>query len=51
MKISTRIQYGLRLMLNLGLHYGNGTIFLKDIAKEEKISEKYLSQIIIPLSL
>jgi Rrf2 family protein len=36
-------------MLNLGLNFGNGTVFLKDIAKAENISEKYLSQIIIPL--
>lgn len=49
MKISTRTRYGTRLMLYLGLHYGNGPIFLKDIAKEEDISEKYLSQIIILL--
>lgn len=49
MKISTRTRYGTRLMLNLGLHYGGGSIFLKDIAKDEEISEKYLSQIIIPL--
>ena len=36
-------------MLNLALHYGEGPVFLKDIAKDEAISEKYLSQIIIPL--
>jgi Rrf2 family protein len=36
-------------MLELGIHYGNGPVFLKDIAKNEAISEKYLSQIIIPL--
>ena len=49
MKISTRARYGTRLMLGLGLHYGQGAVFLKDIAKAEEISEKYLSQIIIPL--
>ncbi len=49
MKISTRTRYGTRLMLALALHYGQGPIFLRDIAKAEKISEKYLSQIIIPL--
>lgn len=49
MRISTRTRYGTRLMLNLGLHYGKGPVLLKDIAKEEDISEKYLSQIIIPL--
>lgn len=49
MRISTRTRYGVRLMLELGLSYENGLIFLKDIAKKEDISEKYLSQIIIPL--
>ena len=36
-------------MVELGLHYGEGPVYLKDIAKAEEISEKYLSQIIIPL--
>ncbi|MFH1459004.1 MAG: Rrf2 family transcriptional regulator [Candidatus Omnitrophota bacterium] len=49
MKLSTRTRYGTRLMLELGIHYDQGPIFLKDIAKLEDISEKYLSQIIIPL--
>ena len=49
MRISTRARYGTRLMLELALHYDDGPVFLKDIAKAEEISEKYLSQIIIPL--
>lgn len=49
MKISTRVRYGARLMVELGLHYGQGPFYLKQIAKLEDISEKYLSQIIIPL--
>ena len=36
-------------MVELGLNYGKKPIFLKDIAKAEEISEKYLSLIIIPL--
>jgi Rrf2 family protein len=36
-------------MLVLARNYGNGNTFLKDIAREEDISEKYLSLIIIPL--
>jgi len=39
----------MRLMLALARNYGNGNTFLKDIAREEEISEKYLSLIIIPL--
>ena len=49
MKISTRARYGSRLMLELALYYGQKAVLLKDIAKNEEISEKYLSQIIIPL--
>ncbi|MGZ3648840.1 MAG: RrF2 family transcriptional regulator, partial [Syntrophales bacterium] len=49
MKLSTRARYGVRLMVVLALNYGKGLVFLKDIAKGENISEKYLSQIIIPL--
>ncbi|MFH1079226.1 MAG: Rrf2 family transcriptional regulator [Pseudomonadota bacterium] len=49
MKLSTRTRYGVRLMLALARTYGRGLVFLKDVAKGEEISEKYLSQIIIPL--
>jgi Rrf2 family protein len=49
MKLSTRSRYGVRLMLDLALKSTKGSVFLKDIAKEEEISEKYLSLIIIPL--
>jgi len=48
-KISTKARYGSRLMVNLGLRYGQGPVYLKEIARVENISEKYLSQIIIPL--
>jgi Rrf2 family protein len=49
MKLSTRARYGVRLMLALAVNYGNGPAYLKDIARGEDISEKYLSLIIIPL--
>ena len=49
MKLSTRSQYGVRLMLALAQSYGKGYIYLKDIARSEGISEKYLSLITIPL--
>jgi Rrf2 family protein len=49
MKLSTRARYGVRLMIALALNYPNGPVFLKDIAKGENISEKYLSLIMIPL--
>ena len=49
MKISTRTRYGVRLMAALARNYGKDPVFLKDIARGENISEKYLSLIIIPL--
>jgi Rrf2 family protein len=49
MRISTRSRYGIRLMIILAVNYNKGYTFLKDIAKEEEISEKYLSQIVILL--
>lgn len=49
MRLSTRSRYGTRLMLELALHYQEEPVFLKDIAREEEISEKYLSQLVIPL--
>ncbi len=49
MRLSTRSRYGVRLMLALAENVNNKPIFLKDIASSEEISEKYLSQIIIPI--
>ena len=36
-------------MLELASHYGEGPIELKEVAKKENISLKYLEQVIIPL--
>ena len=50
MKISTKGRYALRLMLDLAI-YGNGEpVSLKDVAGRQKISDKYLEQIVTPLS-
>jgi Rrf2 family protein len=49
MHMSTRGRYGVRLMVALALNYGNGTTLLRDVARREGISEKYLGQIVIPL--
>ncbi|MFA6568001.1 MAG: Rrf2 family transcriptional regulator [Victivallales bacterium] len=49
MKISTRARYGARLMFQLALDYGKGLSLLRNIAKKEELSEKYLSLIVIPL--
>jgi Rrf2 family protein len=49
MKLSTKIRYGARAMLELASHYGEGPIELREIAREQDISVKYLEQVIIPL--
>jgi Rrf2 family protein len=49
MKLSTRSRYGVRLMIALAVAGGDKSVFLKDIATSEDISEKYLSLIVIPL--
>src|SRR3972149_3241655 len=49
MKISTKIRYGTRAILELATRYGEGPIELKEIARKEEISLKYLEQVIVPL--
>lgn len=49
MKLSTRTRYGVRLMIDLAMRFGEGPVYLREIASKEDISEKYLSQIILPL--
>ena len=46
MRISTKGRYGARLMLELALHYEKGTVLLKDIAKNQEISEGYLEHLL-----
>ncbi len=46
MKISTKGRYALRMLIDLAEHQNDGYISLKDIAKRQEISKKYLEQII-----
>lgn len=51
MKISTKGRYALRLMLDLALNGGEGApVSLKDVSRRQKLSDKYLEQIVTPLS-
>lgn len=45
MMISTKGRYALRVMIELSADYGNGYVALKDIARRQCISEKYLEAI------
>jgi Rrf2 family protein len=51
-RLSTKGRYGTRLMINLARH-GNGSnaVILKHISEDERISIRYLEQIIIPLKI
>lgn len=46
MKISTKGKNAIKIMLELGTYYGSDPVKLKDIARRQNISEKYLEQII-----
>ena len=46
MRVSTRGRYALRLMLDLAMNNTGEPVRLKDVAKRQEISEKYLEQII-----
>jgi Rrf2 family protein len=50
MKISTKGRYASRVMLDLALNDTGEPVKLKDIAKRQDISEKYLEQIISTLN-
>lgn len=50
MKISTRGRYALRLMLDLAVHSNGTPLSLRDVAQRQGISDKYLEQIVTPLS-
>lgn len=50
MKISTKGRYALRLMLDLATYNTGEPVSIKDIAKRQQISEKYLEQIIAILN-
>ncbi len=49
MKLSTRGRYGLRAVLDLAVHQGEGMVLLKDIARRQEVSLPYLEHLITPL--
>lgn len=46
MKLSTKGRYGVRAMVDLALHQGQGAIPLRKIAERQEVSENYLEQLI-----
>lgn len=49
MQISTKSRYAVRAMIELALNYKQGPLSLKEIARRQALSEKYLEQIAHPL--
>ncbi len=49
MKISTKGRYALRLMLDIALTASSGPVPLRDAARRQDISDKYLEQIVTQL--
>jgi Rrf2 family protein len=49
MIVSTKGRYGVGLMLDLAVHQGLGPVTLKEVARRQEISEKYLWQVLAPL--
>lgn len=50
MKISTKGRYALRLMLDLALNGQGQPAALRDVAGRQDISEKYLEQLVAPMT-
>lgn len=42
MRLSTKGRYGARAMLDLALNFGGEPVLLRDIARRQEVSEKYL---------
>ncbi|MDD5288589.1 MAG: RrF2 family transcriptional regulator [Dehalococcoidales bacterium] len=49
MKLSTKGRYAMRAMLDLAQHYSEGLVLVKDVAKRQEISERYLEHLFISL--
>ena len=50
MKISTKGRYALRLMVDIAQHVDSGPVSLRDAARRQQLSDKYLEQIVTPLA-
>jgi Rrf2 family cysteine metabolism transcriptional repressor len=47
--VSTRGEYGMRLMVDLARHYGEGAVSLHEVATREQLPEAYLEQLVASL--
>ncbi|NLS76486.1 MAG: Rrf2 family transcriptional regulator [Chloroflexi bacterium] len=49
MRLSTKEQYGLRMMVELARYHGQGPVALSQVAQTQQLPLPYLEQIVIPL--
>jgi Rrf2 family protein len=49
MRLSTKARYGVRVMLELAMNYGNGPVRVRDIARHQGLSAKYIEQLVAGL--
>jgi Rrf2 family cysteine metabolism transcriptional repressor len=49
MKLSTKMRYGTRALLDLAMHVGQGPTSLKEIAERQEVSVKYLEHLFATL--
>lgn len=49
MRFSTRTRYGVRALIDLGLYYKGKPVLVKEIAKRQGVSERYLEHIMLSL--
>ncbi len=49
MRINTKVRYGLRVLIELGLHESKNGMFQREIAENQQLSQKYLDPIISSL--
>ncbi len=49
MKLSTKIRYGLRAILQISLQGEKAPVMARSIAEEQEVSEPYIDQLLIPL--
>ena len=47
--VSTRGEYGMRLMVDLARHWGEGAVSLRAVATREQLPEAYLEQLVATL--
>jgi len=49
MRLSTKARYGARAMLDLAIRSGEGPVLVREIARRQGFSARYLEQLLLPL--